>query len=242
MKYALNDDVDVGLLVKTPHHYKLSLASNFKDRLKDTAAKINHCKVSADLECDEATFYYPTTFHAHLQFNKMIGLHAQLMTERGNNLEAQIDVLAKLYRGVYGGGELIYDDKAKSVILSKYGLFWKAQKNFNIALELNQIGDKQTLDASFYHQANPNTTVGTTFSYDTQIRKIGVTTAVSHRVDEATSIKTRVNNHGEADIVLRGTLTPTLIAEFSAGCNLSGFFHGKTHDESYTGINLKFVL
>lgn len=97
----------------------------------------------------------------------MVGLHAQLMTERGNNLEAQVDILAKLYKGVYGGGELIYDDKAKSVILSKYGLFWKAQKNFNIALELNQIGDKQTVDASFYHAANPNTTVGTTFSYDT---------------------------------------------------------------------------
>lgn len=65
---------------------------------------------------------------------------------------------------------------------------------------------------------------------------------MAHRVDEATSLKGRINNHGDADLVVRGIVTPSLITEFSAGCNLSGFFHGKTHDEAYTGVNFKFVL
>lgn len=59
------------------------------------------------------------------------------MTEKGNNLEAQVDVLARLTKNVYGGGEIIYDDKAKSLILSKYGLFWKVEKNYTLSAEYN---------------------------------------------------------------------------------------------------------
>lgn len=46
------------------------------------------------------------------------------MTERGNNLEAQLDVMARVYKDIFAGGEIVYDDKAKSLILRKYGLFW----------------------------------------------------------------------------------------------------------------------
>ena len=203
---------------------------------------MNKCEFKADLECDEAHKTYPTTFHAKLQFNNLVGLHAQLMTEKGNNLEAQVDVLAKVYRDVYAGGEIIYDDKAKSLILSKYGLLWRARPFFTTALEYSKVGDKETLDASFFHIANPSTIIGSTFSYDTSIRKIEVQTAIAHTVDENVTYKGRVNNHGDIDLTLKGRLSPSLTAEFSTGCNLSGFFHGKTHDEAYSGINFKFVL
>lgn len=133
----MTDDVDLKFSVNTPHHYKLNLSTNFRDRFKDTALKINLFKLSADLECDESTFTYPSTFHAKFIFAKMVALHAHIMTERGNNLQAQFDLLMRLTKNVYGGGEVIYDDKAKSLILSKYGLFWKAAKNFNLSLEYN---------------------------------------------------------------------------------------------------------
>lgn len=90
----------------------------------------------------------------------MIAMHTQVMTEKGNNLEAQIDLLARLSKNVYGGGEIIYDDKAKSMILSKYGLFWKADKNYNLSVEYNQIGDKKTVEGCVYHKASPTTTIG----------------------------------------------------------------------------------
>lgn len=164
------------------------------------------------------------------------------MTERGNNLEAQVDLFANVYRDVYAGGEVIYDDKAKSLILSKYGLWWLARPAFSTAFEYSKVGDLETLDASFFHIANPNTIIGSTFSYNTQFHKIGVTTAVAHTVDENISWKARVNNHGDTDFAVRGKITPSLQAEFTAGCNLSGFFHGKTHDEAYSGVNFKFTL
>lgn len=61
-------------------------------------------------------------------------------------------------------------------------------------------------------------------------------------MDANISYKGRVNNHGDVDLLLRSRLTPTLSADFTTGCNLSGFFHGKTHNEAYTGLNFKFSL
>ena len=82
----MSDDVDVALKISSPHHYLLKLSTDFKDRFKDSAAKLNLAKLEADLECDESTFTYPSTFHSKLIFNRMIALHAQIMTERGNTL------------------------------------------------------------------------------------------------------------------------------------------------------------
>jgi hypothetical protein len=39
--YPLTDDVKVKLSVNTPHHYLLNLTTDFKDRFKDTALKMN---------------------------------------------------------------------------------------------------------------------------------------------------------------------------------------------------------
>ncbi len=87
-KYDLTDEVKVKFAVSTPHHYLLRLQTDFKDRFKDSAASMNLFKLQADLECDEQTFTYPSTFHAKFIFAKMVALHAKIMTERGNNLEA----------------------------------------------------------------------------------------------------------------------------------------------------------
>lgn len=122
------------------------------------------------------------------------------MTEKGNNLEAQIDLFSKIYRNLSFGGEVIYDDKAKTVILSKYGLIWDARRNFSAALEFSQVGDKQTVDASVFHAPSPATSVGSIFSYDTQTKKVEVKTALSHAVDENVSLKSRVNNLGDLDV------------------------------------------
>lgn len=174
LHYKLSNDVDVDFTIKTPHYYMLALKTDFGKKYADTPLKLNLLKFGADLECDEHTFTYPTTFHANFIFAKMVALHAQVMTEKANNLEAQLDVVARLTKNVYGGGEIIYDDKAKSLILRKYGLFWKAAKNFNFALEYHQVGDKNTIEASAYHKTSSTTRVGSHFSFDTQFKKLAV--------------------------------------------------------------------
>jgi hypothetical protein len=51
--YPLTDDVATTFIINTPHHYNLTLITNFKDRFKDTAANLNLFKLTANLECDE---------------------------------------------------------------------------------------------------------------------------------------------------------------------------------------------
>lgn len=203
---------------------------------------MNLLTLEADLECDENTFTYPTTFHANMIFNRMIALHTQIMTEKGNNLEAQIDILARLTKNVYGGTELIYDDKAKGLIFLKYGLFWKVEKNFNVGVEYNHIGDKYSLDGSVYHRATPLTSVGSTFSLDFNTKKIGMKAAFNHTLDAHTAIKTRVDSFGALDVTATAKISDKLTASFTTGGNISAFFSGKTNDEAYSGLNFKFSL
>jgi hypothetical protein len=198
--------------------------------------------LQADLECDEATFTYPTTFQAKFIFARMIAAHAQVMTEKGNSMEAQVDILARLTKNVYGGGELIYDDKAKSLILSKYGLFWKYNKDFGLGLELSKVGDKQSIEYNCYHQPSDTTSIGANFSLDTTTRKISAKTALHKKLDENTSAQSRIDNLGNVDLLLKSKLTSNLEATFSTGANVSAIFHGKTHGDTYSGVQFKFSL
>jgi hypothetical protein len=72
----VNDNVATSFTIKTPHHYNVNLVTDLKDRFKDTGAKLTGLKITADLDCDEQTHTYPTTFHSHLQFNNLVGVHA----------------------------------------------------------------------------------------------------------------------------------------------------------------------
>lgn len=79
---------------------------------------------------------------------------------------AQADLIARLTKALYGGAKIIYDDKARSLEMIKYGLFFKAQKNFLIGLEYSQTGDKCSIDASINHKVDIDTQVGSLISYD----------------------------------------------------------------------------
>ena len=85
-------------------------------------------KVQADIECDESLFIHPTTFSAQGVFMKMIALHAQVMSNNAKDrvIMGQVDLIARITKSLYGGTKIIYDDKARSLEMARYGLFWKA--------------------------------------------------------------------------------------------------------------------
>lgn len=142
---SLTKEINYNLQVSTPHHYLVQLTANWGDQFKEStgALKVEGLKVQADLECDEAAFVYPTTFQVQAVLMKMIALHAQVMNNNARQpvVMAQTDIIARLTKTLYGGAKIVYDDKAKSLEMQKYGLFWKAYKNFLIGLEYNHIGD-----------------------------------------------------------------------------------------------------
>jgi len=55
-------------------------------------------------------------------------------------------------------------------------------------------------------------------------------------------LKGRVDNFGSLDLAVSSHLSSNLKATFTTGMNASGIFHGKTHDESYAGVQFKFTL
>lgn len=61
-EYEITDDVKAKFFVSTPHHYKLSLATDLTNRFKDSGVKLNDVELKGDLECDEHTKTYPTKF------------------------------------------------------------------------------------------------------------------------------------------------------------------------------------
>lgn len=75
-------------------------------------------------------------------------------------------MIARVTKKLYGGAKIVYDDKARSLEMIKYGLFFKAQKNFLVGLEYNHTGDKCLLEASINHKVDLDTQVGSLISYD----------------------------------------------------------------------------
>lgn len=139
---TVTEEVTCNCTASTPHHYLIQLTANWGDQLKETMS-LSGFKVQADIECDESLFIHPTTFSAQGVFLKMIALHAQVMSNNARDrvIMGQADVIARVTKSLYGGAKIIYDDKARSFEMARYGMFWKAQKNFLVGLEYNKTGD-----------------------------------------------------------------------------------------------------
>lgn len=71
---ALTKELACSLTVSTPHHYLVSLVSDWGDKFK--SSNLSSVKLEADIECDEALFVYPVTFQASAIAFDMIAVHA----------------------------------------------------------------------------------------------------------------------------------------------------------------------
>ena len=124
-EYEFNDDTKAKFKISTPHHYLLSLSTDITSRFRD--AKLNDVKVGMDLECDEHVRSYPSTFNAQGIYNNLVALNLSLTTEKGANLLANTNLVAKLYQNIYGSAQISYDDKVKGVNRLRYGLHWRLE-------------------------------------------------------------------------------------------------------------------
>lgn len=139
----------------------------------------------------------------------MLAVHVQLMSNNAKSpvMMGQTDIVARLTKRLYGGAKIVYDDKAKAFDMQKYGFFWKAQKNFLIGLEYNQVGDRQFVDASFNHKINKTTSVGNTVSYDIVSKKISSITVLEKMLEAGSTVKAKVDSNGIYDLSLTADLS-----------------------------------
>ncbi|TNV81754.1 hypothetical protein FGO68_gene10967 [Halteria grandinella] len=162
---------------------------------------------------------------------------------------AQIDCIARLTKTVYGGAKVVYDDKARSVEMARYGVFWKAQKNFLLGLELNQVGDQRMVEGIINHKVDANTQLGSSITLDLDKRVVSTRSVIEKRFDDAMVFKGRVDNSGLFDVSLTGQLDPTFSATFSTGGSLSNVINGQARcadsvqksQQTYAGVSFTFT-
>lgn len=95
---------------------------------------------------------------------KMIAVHAQVMNNNAKErvIMGQADIIARMTKYLYAGAKVIYDDKAGAFEMTRYGIFWKAQKNFLVGVEYNHTGDFSGIEGTINHKVNLSTSVGST--------------------------------------------------------------------------------
>ena len=103
---------------------------------------------------------------------------------------------------------MIYDDKARTLEMTRYGMFWKAQKNLLVGVEYNNTGDLSAVEASFNHKVNLDTSVGSTIIYDLNKKSLSNQNVVEHRLDTNTTLKAKVDNLGLFDLSIQGIISP----------------------------------
>jgi Eukaryotic porin len=137
---------------------------------------------------------------------KLFAIHAQVMSNNVKDrvIMGQADVIARVTKQVYGGAKIVYDDKAHSLEMTRYGAFWKAQKNFLLGLEYNQTGDLQALEATINHKVNLDTSVGSTIVYDLSKKRLSNQNVIESRIDPSTTIKAKIDNLGLFDLSVTG--------------------------------------
>lgn len=148
----------------------------------------------------------------------LIALHSKIMSNNPKQrvIIAQADLIARLTKSLYGGAKIVYDDKASTLEMIKYGLFLKAQKNFLIGFEYNQTGENCSIDASINHKVDVNTQIASLISYDYKQNQVSATSVVEKRflsvapsgIETGVLVKARINNLGVIDTSVTGNISP----------------------------------
>jgi len=154
----------------------------------------------------------------------------------------QADLIARITKSLYGGAKLIYDDKANSFEMARYGLFWKAQKNFLVGLEYHHTGDMSAIETTINHKVNLDTSVGSTIIYDLTKKRLSNQNVIERRIDPNTTVKAKIDNLGLFDLSVSGSISPSLQATFTSGGNIASFFNGVAKTEqTYAGLAFTFT-
>lgn len=73
--------ISTHLTLSTPHNYNLLLTTDFKDRFRDTALRLNSLNLMANLDIDVDKKTYPNTFTANMLFANLVGVKASIIVD-----------------------------------------------------------------------------------------------------------------------------------------------------------------
>jgi hypothetical protein len=81
MKYGLLNGIETKLTISLPHNYTLALTTDFYDRFRDTALRLDAFSVSANIDIDVDKKVFPNTYTANMYFAGRVGVKAQVLVD-----------------------------------------------------------------------------------------------------------------------------------------------------------------
>lgn len=141
------------------------------------------------------------------------------------------------------GYYLDFNEKTKALSLQKFGLFYRPNIYFLVALEYLRGVGQHAINATIYNKINTSTKIGSKIAYDLIYSRITTDTAVRYRLNELSKIRLKANNFGKLDFGLSSRVNPNLKIVFNTGGNMSSVLGEKSNPENfYTGINFKVTM
>ena len=95
--------IDTRVTLSLPHNYTLALTTDFADRFRDTALKLDKLSVSANLDFDVDKKTFPDTFTSNMYFAGKVGVKAQVLVDYTRSLDFIINNLVALTPEVSSG-------------------------------------------------------------------------------------------------------------------------------------------
>jgi hypothetical protein len=144
------------------------------------------------------------------------------------------------------GSNFTFDAKKSTFPTYHAGVVFEPSDNALVGLKHESLNkDKHELGKFFlfyFHKASLANTVGSEFSFDYQKKVVEAKLGLSHKFDDNTSGKIKVNNNGTVDALLKHKLSEVVTASVVTSVNVKDFANQKSRSPLPLGIAFDLKL
>ncbi len=144
------------------------------------------------------------------------------------------------------GSNLTFDAKKNKFPTYHAGVVFEPSDNALIGVKHESVNkDKVELGKFFlyyFHRASLANSVGSEFSFDYQKKLVEAKLGLSHKFDDSTTGKIKVNNNGTVDALLKHKLSEVVTTSVVTSVNVKDFANGKSKSPLPLGISFDLKL
>jgi len=152
--------------------------------------------------------------------------------------------LSHLYKTYLFGAYFNIDLKNQGIINNELGFVWNPASGAKFGIQ-HVAAENKPLDLGkfwfyFSHAASASNTIGSEFSYEWQSKKVDAKLAVSHKFNDATSGKFKIDQDANVDAVIKHQYNSTLTANFVSAFSLKSIVESNKTKKLPIGLTFDF--
>ena len=142
------------------------------------------------------------------------------------------------------GGNVVIDGKTQKISKFDFGFNWSPAAGSNFGILHNAVSDKPFEFGKFWlyfnHAATTSQVVGTEFAYDWNKKVVEAKLGVSHKFNDSTSGKFKIDQAAKVDAVLKHKYNDTVTASLATGFDLNGIVSSSKSKKFPVGLAFDF--